>query len=174
MNQFKSSLLFAVLVLSLTSCGFTTSDAERISMAEVSIDEGDYRAATIQLRSVLGNDPDNLQARLMLAKILVGLNDIPTAEKEMQRASELGATASQIQPLHFSILAARAEFQEILAALGMEVDGLSNVEQFRFRGDALLGLRNGSAAQENYRDWLQAEPDSVEAEIGFVVFFCFI
>ncbi len=167
MKQFKLSLLLVVLLLSLSSCGLTTSDAERISMAEASIEEGDYRAATIQLRSVLGNDPNNLQARLMLAKILVGLNDIPTAEKEMQRASELGATASQIQPLHFSILAARAEFQEILAALSMDADGLTDIEQFRFRGDALLGLRNGSAAQENYRDWLEAEPGSVEAEIGF-------
>ena len=167
MMKGKLAAVAILMALGLTSCGFTTSDEDRIAMAESSIGEGDYRAATIQLRSVLGNNPDNLTARLMLARIMVGLNDIPTAEKEMQRAAELGATPDQIQPIHFRILTAKAQYPEILAALSMDVDGLTAAQQYQFRGEALLGLRNGGAAQENFRDWLQDEPGSVDAAIGF-------
>lgn len=156
----------AVLISMLTACGMAASDSERVSDAALLMQQGDYRSASIELKSVLRRSPDNADARLKLATIHLGMNDIPSAEKELQRAAELGAAAGPVTALRFDILAAKGEYTEMLAALGMPESELSSADQFRFRGQALLGIRNGEAAEATYREWLEQEPGSADAAVG--------
>lgn len=150
----------------LSGCGFAVSDEERLARADEKINAGAYRAATIELKNILANDIDNVDARLRLARVSLGLGDVLTAEKELMRAAELGGDESSIRPLHLKILAAQYKFTEMLAALGMESGGLSAAQQLEHRGIALLGLGNVDAAATAYREWQALEPASVDAAVG--------
>lgn len=150
----------------LTACGLAMSNAERMESAYSSMDAGEYRAAVIQLRSVLLEDPDHVQARLALAKVMLGLHDLPTAEKELARAIELGGPAIDIERLHFGILAAKGDYAELLDAFGRNEPVLPATEVLDLRGQALLGLRNGPAAEKTFNEWLQLEPGSADARVG--------
>ena len=163
MSMVRQFTLVAV-ALSLAACGLATSNEERMAAARASMADGEYRAAVIQLRNVLVEDPAHLEARLALATVMLGLNDIPTAQKELDRAIELGGAPADIERLHLNILAAKGEFTELLDALSRTEPNLPPAEILDLRGQALLGLRNGPAAEDTYNEWLQLEagaPDAV-------------
>ncbi len=157
-------------VIALTSvllgCGLATSDEDRLARAAEQMESGEYRAAMIQLKNVLGGNADNVEARLMLAKVSLGLGDVLSAEKELARAAELGAQESEIRPLHLQVLAGKGNFTGVLASLGMETSGLSDVQRMSARGEALLALGNHETAAATYRDWLDSEPASSDANVG--------
>ena len=111
-----TSALMATLaitaMLSLSGCGLATSDEERLQRADEQIASGAYRAAIIELKNVLANDSENVRARLMLAEVSLGLGDLATAEKEMSRAAEYGASDSEIRRLNLRILSAKRAYSE--------------------------------------------------------------
>ena len=96
MTSMVRQFVVVAISLSLAACGLATSNEERMADARTSMDDGEYRAAIIQLRNVLVEDPDHLEARLALATVMLGLNDIPTAQKELDRAIELGGAPVDI------------------------------------------------------------------------------
>ena len=162
----RQSLLILLLSCGLASCGLVVSEAERMATVQTHVDNGEYRAAVIELRTILVNNPDHVEARLTLAKVLIGLNDLPTAEKELQRARELEAPQLDVERLHFSLLAAMGDHTELLATLGRDDLLLPEVDILNFKGRALLGLRNAIAAEDTYREWLATEPGSADAQVG--------
>lgn len=160
-------ILLGLAITLVAACGLTTSDAQRIEAAQQSMHDANYRAAEVHLKNVLDNDPDNLQTRLMLAEVHLGLNDLLAAEKELQRAVDLGAETAQTRRLQLRILAARGSYAELFTALESDRSGLSDIDVLRFRGEALLGTGNGHAAEENFREWLVMEPQSEDAIVGY-------
>ena len=166
MTSMVRQFVVVAISLSLAACGLATSNEERMAAARTSMADGEYRAAIIQLRNVLVEDPDHLEARLALSTVMLGLNDIPTAQKELERAIELGGAAADIERLHLNILAAKGEFTELLDALSRTEPSLPPAEILDLRGQALLGLRNGPAAEENYNEWLQLEAGAPDAIVG--------
>jgi putative PEP-CTERM system TPR-repeat lipoprotein len=161
------TILLGFAVSLVAACGLTMSDAERIGDAQQSMQDGDYRAAEVYLKNVLGDDPDNLQVRILLSEVHLGLNDLPSAEKEIQRAADLGAAAEDIRSIQLRILAGKGSYAELFTALESDRSGLTEIDVLRFRGEALLGTRNGSAAEENFREWLVLEPQSEDAIVGY-------
>lgn len=158
--------LVLLALVAITGCGLATSEEERIARAEKQISSGAYRAAMIELKNVLAGNSEHVRARLLLAEVSLGLGDLDSAEKEMARAAEYGAPEKSIGLLNLRILAAKNDHTAVLAALGMNTIELSEAEQFKFRGQALLGLKNFAAADANYRDWLAMDPASVDATVG--------
>ena len=112
------------------------------------------------------DEPDHIPARLALAKVQIGLGDIPTAEKELQRAVELNAPPLDIERVHFSLLKARGEYTELLAGLARDEIVLPKEEQLDLRGQALLGLRQAAEAEETFRELLALVPGSASAGVG--------
>ena len=160
---------FCVLALSLmllAGCGLTKSDEERLRDADAYMEEGNYRTAVIEIKTVLNNNPDNADARLKLATVLLGLNDVLGAEKEMQRAAELGASSRAVSRLVFDIWAAQGKHLEILASLGRDDSALSDIEVLKYRGKALVATGKAEAALRTYEEWLAVEPNSLDARIG--------
>ena len=127
---------------------------------------GTTRTASIEVKNVLNNDPANADARSMLATILLGLDDVLGAEKELQRAAEYGADESTLTHLRYAIWEAKGEHLEILASLSRDDIPLSEAEQSKFRGNALIATGSGDAAKATFEKWLATEPGSVDAMIG--------
>ena len=154
------------LFLTMSSCGLATSNEERIVRANENIQAGEYRTAVIELKNILATDPDNAAARLLLAKVSLGLGDLLAAEKELGRAAELHASESGIRSLHLKLLLTKRMFAEVLAALSSETGGLTREQQLSYRGEALLGLSETGAAQATYEEWLALDPESTDARLG--------
>lgn len=163
----KGNRIVALLLVSLLAgCGFALSESERIDNAAELMTQGDYRGAEIQLKNVLTRNPDNADARLMLARVHLGQNDLESSEKEARIAAELGASDESIILLQLEVNLAKSEYTELLAALSLVEDVLSPAQDLQYRGAALLGLQNGDAARQTYQQWQAIEPDSVDAAVG--------
>lgn len=82
--------VFSALLALAGGCDAFQDDDARIERAREAIAAGDYRAASIEVKRVLGSAPDNAEARLALAEASMAMGDAETAEKELRRAIAAG------------------------------------------------------------------------------------
>src|SRR3569833_4640758 len=59
-------------------------------------ENGEHRSAIIQFKNALQQDANNRDARMLLAQSYLQIGDGASAEKELQRAQELGASPDQV------------------------------------------------------------------------------
>jgi putative PEP-CTERM system TPR-repeat lipoprotein len=64
------------------------------------------------------------------------------------------------------VLLAQGEFAQVLASLSEDSPELTEEQQFRYRGSALVGLGSLEEAEATYRDWLTIDPANADARIG--------
>ena len=85
----------AVLLSALILIGCGESSVENVddllARAKQAIESGTPRAASVDLKTILQKDPENVDARLMLGTIYLDLGDADSARKELEKAQELGA-----------------------------------------------------------------------------------
>ncbi|MFK8031536.1 MAG: XrtA/PEP-CTERM system TPR-repeat protein PrsT [Gammaproteobacteria bacterium] len=85
-----------LVVLSGSACSTDSrSEDERVSMARNSLDQHRYREAIIEMRNLLLENKNNVDARLLLSYALLEVGDKETAQKEAYRARDLGASPQQ-------------------------------------------------------------------------------
>ncbi len=92
------NIIFALVLLTLAACGGKKTSEEYLASAKDYIAQADYPAATIELQNALKLDAASAEARWLLGKIYLDTGDILTAEKELQRAQELGWKADDVRP----------------------------------------------------------------------------
>ena len=97
LSKFDLSACFPVILLLLTSCGLFIDDEARVARASSALSAGEYRAAIIDLKTVLRNNPQHAKARLLLGQALLLTGDLAGAEKELERATELGVPVEQVR-----------------------------------------------------------------------------
>jgi len=102
----------------------------------------------------------------LLAEVSLNLGDIESAEKELSRATDLGVVSRSAVSMHYRILLAKGKFADVLAELGQGANNLEEADISLYRGQALLGLGSYAPAEKVFRDWLEREPNSVEARMG--------
>ena len=88
--------LFATALLA--GCG-SKDPAAFIASAKSYMAKADYSAATIEIKNALQKDPDNREARLLLAKALLETGNPGAAETEVRKAIALSAPANEAYPL---------------------------------------------------------------------------
>jgi putative PEP-CTERM system TPR-repeat lipoprotein len=165
----KSAYLLFVIVL-LTACGVAMSNQDRLDRAEEALSAGDYRAAIVDAKAVLRDEPGNARGRVVLGRASAATGDGATAEKELRRAIELGVAREKILvPLTLGLLQ-QGKFEEVL---GEEVEQSAFsaedwIQIMLIRGDALLGLGKPAAARALYDEVLIASPDNLEAMLSIV------
>ena len=116
----------------VSSCGGVDTP-ELLSRAAEAVEEGRYRAALIDLRNAVANEPENPEARYELGIVALTLGDAATAEKEMRRARELGRDkASTLLPMAQALIELRREAQALAE--------LAEVDDPSARSEALSGL----------------------------------
>jgi putative PEP-CTERM system TPR-repeat lipoprotein len=165
-----SRTLFLGIFLVVSACGLAMSNEERLDRAEQAIAEGDFRAAIIDSKDVLRDEPDNVRGRLLLAKASLAAQDGAAAEKEFRRAIELGVPkADLVSGLGRSLLLQR-EFQALLDEMPID-PSLSDERIARLtelRAEAHLGLGQAENAIELFDSVLALEQDNVNAKLGTV------
>jgi len=109
-----ASLLLIFTLGVLASCGPGASDVELVESAKGYMADNQIRATAIELKNALQINPNNAEARYLLAKVNLQAGDMPAAETGFQRALELGwdEEASTLGLLRAKI--AQRKYQEVL------------------------------------------------------------
>jgi tetratricopeptide (TPR) repeat protein len=161
-------LILTLTLLLLSGCGLAMDSADRLDRAENALAAGDVRAAIIDAKDVLLNEPDNLRGRLLLARASIEIGDGATAEKELRRAIQLGTTPTEIAAELGRALLLQGKFDEVLSEVPLDGIGSAEVEASvrQIHGDAYLGLNQAASAREMFSSALQLQPDNLDARLG--------
>lgn len=125
---------------------------------------GELRAAIIQLRNALREDPENLEARRLLGELYLRTNDPASAEAQLMRVFERAPSEE------LAILVAQAQFgvgQPALAAASLEpfLDGDHSPTAALLHAEALLLLGRVAEAAEHTAYALAADPRGATANM---------
>lgn len=97
----------------LLACGENTTATEYLKNAKRYLSDGESTAATIELKNALKSDAENAEARWLLGKTYFHLNDMPSADKELRRAKQLGVSVEQVLPLLAQAFLKQGKFDQL-------------------------------------------------------------
>jgi len=87
----------ATTLVALPGC-FGESEADLMKSATAYVEKKDYKAAVIQLKTVLQSNPDSPDGRLMLGQVLLKSGDPVAAAVELRKARELQVPDEKVVP----------------------------------------------------------------------------
>ncbi len=163
MNKMLKGIAVFACAFVLAACGGSFTDEQYVEKAQNYMDQGDMKSASIELKNALRENPDNMQARWLLGKLHLELGNAPAAEKELNRARELGVADELVLPLLAQALLEQgktAKVQEI------SKEGLPGEQQAKVAAQQGLGkLAEGNTedAAALIDEALQKDPNSAEA-----------
>ena len=144
--------------------------SESSDKARAALDRGDYRTATIELKNALQQDPNDVDARLLLAQMHLRSGNGAAAEKEIKSAIELDAPSRLWRLDLVEALILQGRFDEAVQRLEAATD-LEPGDQARalaLQGDAALGRDQPDKARELYTQAQEADPTLQRAGLGLI------
>lgn len=160
-------VVVAGLTALILACG-SDSPEKLMTSAKEYLAKGDSKAAVIQLRNLLGNAPNNGEARLLLGQAFLDGGEYAAAEKELRRALDLFQPPDQALPPYARALLAQGKYKEMVAEIpGYKLSTPGAVAAVRtLLGDAQLQLGNNARARDAYAAALAAVPGYPRARLG--------
>ncbi len=104
-------------LLALAGCG-GQSEAELLASAKDYLKKNDPKAAVIQLKNALQQQPSSGEARFLLGQALLESGDAAGAEVELRRAAELQYPAPQLNVLLAQAMLRQGEFDKLTRQFG--------------------------------------------------------
>ncbi|MCU0842051.1 MAG: PEP-CTERM system TPR-repeat protein PrsT [Thiobacillaceae bacterium] len=145
-RSFSLSTLAMLALLTLAGCG--KSPESRLEDAKAAYQAADYKTATIELKNVLEEAPENMEARLLIGRSLQAQEQWSESEKHLKKALELGASAEQILPWLAHTLNRQGKHQEVVElkppSVGLGSKSLASL--LAERANAYLSLKNPAVA----------------------------
>ncbi|MGB5101794.1 MAG: tetratricopeptide repeat protein, partial [Steroidobacteraceae bacterium] len=159
--------LFVVLALASGLAACAPKGEELYARAEKSLDSGEVRAAIIDLKNLVKDEPENGKARALLAAALVQNGEMSAAGIEIQKARELGVASDVLLVPECRVMVARSEFDAVLGKCSPQAaQGNAKIELQVATGRALMGLGRAADAKSTFEDALAARPGSLDALLG--------
>lgn len=131
----RMSLLVAT-ALFVAGCGDNTTAESHFTKGSEYFEAGQFSASTVELSNALKKQPDMAQARLLMARVSLELGEFDKAERDFQRAMQLGVPRGAVQPLLARSLLLQGAFDRALAETSVPPSDASPEQQA-----ALLGIR---------------------------------
>ncbi len=153
--------VFALLLVA--GCGSNISNTNYVESAKDHLDKNDLRAAAIQLKSALQQNPNDPEARWLLGKVNLEIGDFAAAEKELKRALDLGVSEIPIRPLLAQAYNAQAKHTETLALPTTELAPAAQALILSLQSDSLLAQQKPEEAQQKIDQALLLQPNSAPA-----------
>lgn len=102
-KSFKGRVILSVVAiglasLSLSGCSEKSSE-EHMLAARQFVEAKDVKSAIVEYKNAIQKNPRDASARFELGKVYIDQNNFPAAEKELNRAAELGYDMSEVLPL---------------------------------------------------------------------------
>lgn len=151
------------LLLALGACNRALPPDELLADARRYREQNDPKAAIIQLKNVVQQQPDHGAARLMLGQVYLDTGDTVSAEKELRRARDLGVPADDVLPALGKSILLQGQFQRLLDEIAEDP---GNAESLALRGQALLGLDRRDEARALFERALKIKSGLADATLG--------
>lgn len=154
----------------LNACGLGMSTEETFARAEQAFKSGDTRAAIIDAKNILLDNPDHVQARLLLGRASLANGDAVSAEKELRWAVDLGVPFHDIAVDLASALLQQRKFQAVVDEIDVSLatDDADRRTLQRVLADAHLSLGRPDLARDLYSSVLATDPNDRAAQLGVV------
>lgn len=160
-------MLFTAALTSLSGCGEKTPE-ERIKAAQQLIHDAKHKDATIELKTALQSNPNDLEARMLLGLALENLELWADSEKELSKALELGAQPEQALPRLAHVLVKQGKFENVLAlkipSVGLQSQSFASMQAER--ANAYLGLGKPDDADTAISEGEKALSNISEGELS--------
>lgn len=176
MFYFRLNVLGCLAAALLVACGDTGTPAELIERAEQAMQRGDYRAAMVDLKAALSEQPDLARGRFLLGKAYLEFGEGEAAEKEFKRASDMLGQEPGFRNLVTRALLLQSRYEDIvdqaIGDLTREEDPLGDwpapirAELLALRGQAYARLAQPEQARQFFDQALALHPDEPEAKLG--------
>ena len=174
-RHLASAIIAGLCALLLAACGPTSYTVdEHIDRAQQAHAEGDLRAAIIEIKNALQQEPSRAEARRLLGLYNLEIGDPAGAESELQRARELGHDPDEVKIPLMRAWLQLGQPERIMEATRHIEDFPESLlaEALSLRGLAMLARGNFEEAEQVLRDALDRNGALVDAQIGmtFVAF----
>lgn len=158
-------LLGTALLVSACSTG---NFADSVARASKYFDNGKFRSATITLKNVLQDEPNNAQAWFVLGRVSLVQGQYAEATHQFRRARDIGTSHQQVDRLLAKALLGNGSFKKALDVLSRNEsdEGKARAQDYVLRGRAYLGLGKLQQAKQAFDTALQARPDYPAALVG--------
>jgi putative PEP-CTERM system TPR-repeat lipoprotein len=166
-KQFTAAAIAGSILLSfgISGCNRTQATDELLAEAQQYVQKGDRKAALIQIKNAVSQNPENAEARLRLGMLQLEMGDAASAEKELRKATSLNVPVSTTLPLLAKSLLMQGKFQPLLDDISLAQAKGSAVLLAR-RGDAFLALNKPDEARTSYQAGLALDANSGDALVG--------
>ncbi|PZP28071.1 MAG: PEP-CTERM system TPR-repeat protein PrsT [Roseateles depolymerans] len=167
-NIFRLGLLPCAFVASVFLVGCSgKSPAQLMESSKALMQQKDYNAASIELKNVLQQDANNVEARFLLGKSLLEVGRSSEALIELSKARELGYPVAQLAaPIGSAMLSLGEAEQFVAEYAGVKIDDPKLRAEFKTTLSMAYGSqRKYSQSREAADDALQADPKNVTANL---------
>jgi cellulose synthase operon protein C len=137
--------------------------ADYLANARLALQKGDLRAAQVQLLNAVKADPQNAEARFLLARVQFDLGDAVAAEQEVRSARDRGYDPHKTLALLSQAMLQQSKFQAMLDEFKPDgKDKQLDSELLVARGIAEAGLNHVDAAEKDFAESEKLAPTSVQ------------
>lgn len=158
----KTAFIIVIFTL-LAACGVDNSFEAHLARANQFIAESKLNAATIELKNALSQDGSSAEARWLLGKVYLESGDVHSAEKELQRARELGWADNDILPALAQSMLALGKFAEIGQLSERELEPVPQARLLAAKALAAATQGKRRQASRLLEKALDISPDSTQA-----------
>ncbi len=164
LNRILGSLLLAA---SLGLCARAGHAADYLSDARTALRKGDLKTAQIELRNAVRADPQNAQARFLLAQVQLQLGDPAAAEQQARAAQDRGYDPLQTTPVIGQALLMQNRPVDLLKQFTPTGKNPKLDSEIDFdRGAAQIALGEPDEASKSFAAAEQLNPANVRAWIA--------
>jgi putative PEP-CTERM system TPR-repeat lipoprotein len=160
MRAVRSAVAIVVIGLALAGCDAFVSPQTRVERAQKHLDQANYRAAMTDLKTALEAEPDNIPARLLLARLSLHLGDVESADKEIERATKAGASVGQVSELKYERLLEQQRLDDLAKLL--EKPTVPPNRHALYLSRLQLGQGKATEAEQTLKTALEAAPDDAD------------
>ena len=164
-HRFVKRASVAAMLLSsliLTGCGEKSMEAH-LEDARAYVQKQRVDAAIVEYKSAIQLKPDVAQPRFELGRLYLQSNNYVAAEKELNKALELGYAASEVIPL-LSVAYQQSGAETALAGVDYRAEGMTVVESAEvgfYKLQALVQLEKFNDAEALLSDLMTLDTESV-------------
>jgi putative PEP-CTERM system TPR-repeat lipoprotein len=154
------------LLVSLLLAGCSGDSPERLlTSARDYLEKNDSKAAVIQVKNALQQNPDIPEARFLLGKALLAGGDADGAEVELRKAMALKHPADETTPLLAQAMMMRGQYKKLVAEFSEArvATAEGNAELQSAIAVAYAALGNDAGAERALAAALQSKPDHAPA-----------
>ncbi len=162
--MFRTSIIVTSLVLaSLAGCRSSGSEEDLTASARTYLEKKDHRSAIIQLKNVLIQNPNAVDARLLLGQALLMDNDAPAALVELRKAREMKAPDAALLPHLARAMLAAGEEGKVIEEFGNTV-----LEDPAAKADLLTSVATAHALRNDLPKANAAVSAALQAKPAYV------